>query len=198
MRQQRPGGGSFDGQRTTQPSWLQPRRRRRRERRSIAHSRGVPPRAPFFAAEGRASPPQHGCTPLLSLEKPSRPGPWRKRAWPTWLENLQHALDERSRQRIPESSRRQLFLPQTQVYRTPIQNVTAAARIAESIQPSQSEAGRGLMQIRALLRVAGEQNTAISKSQNRIHSRSVVADTVQSAHGLRSPSRREGRGHRQD
>ena len=63
----------------------------------------------------------------------------------TGLENLQHALDERAWQRIPKSSRRQLFLPQTQVYHTPIQNLTAAARIAESIQPSQSEEGRGLM-----------------------------------------------------
>ena len=54
----------------------------------------------------------------------------------TQLENLQHALDERARQRVPESSRGQLFPPPTQVYRTPIQNLTAAARIAESIQPS--------------------------------------------------------------
>ena len=80
----------------------------------------------------------------------------------TRLENLQHALDEHAQQRIPESSRRQLFPPQPQVYRTPIQNLTAAARIAESIQPSQSEVGRGLMQIRALLRAAGEQNSTVS------------------------------------
>ena len=69
----------------------------------------------------------------------------------TRLENLQRALDERARQRIPESSRRQLFPPPTQVYRTLIQNLAAVARIVESIQPSQSEAGRGLVQIRALL-----------------------------------------------
>ena len=62
----------------------------------------------------------------------------------TRLENLQHALDERARQRIPESSRRQLFPPPPKIYRTPIQNLTAAAQIAESIQPSQSEAGLGL------------------------------------------------------
>ena len=62
----------------------------------------------------------------------------------TRLENLQRALDERARQRAPESSRRQLF-PPPQVYRTPIHNIAAAAHIAESIQPSQSEAGRGLM-----------------------------------------------------
>src|SRR4051812_6386862 len=116
----------------------------------------------------------------------------------TRLENLQHALDERARQRVPESSRRQLFPPPTQVYRTPIHNLTTVARIAESIQPSQSEAGRGLMQIRALLRAAGEQNTTVSQSRNRIHSRSVMADTVQSAHSPRSPPRREGCGDRRD
>src|SRR4051812_40649447 len=82
-------------------------------------------------------------------------------------------------------------------YRTPIQNLTAAARIAESM-PSQSEAGRGLMQIRALLRAAGEQNTAVSQSRNRIHSRSVMADTVQSAHSPRSSPWHEGRGDRRD
>ena len=116
----------------------------------------------------------------------------------TRLENLQHALDERARQWIPKSSRRQLFPPPTQVYRTPIQNLTAAARIAESIQPSQPEAGRGLMQIRALLRAAGEQNTTVSQSRNRIHSRSVMADTVQLAHSPRSPLRHEGCGDRRD
>ena len=36
----------------------------------------------------------------------------------TRLENLQHALNERARQWIPESSRRQLFPPPTQVYQT--------------------------------------------------------------------------------
>ena len=116
----------------------------------------------------------------------------------TRVENLQRALDDRARQRAPESSRRQLFPPPAQVYRTPIQNLAAAARIEESIQPSQSEAGRGLAQIRALLRAAGEQNTAVSQSRDRIHSRSVVTDTVQSAHSPRSPPRCEGCGDRHD
>ena len=51
------------------------------------------------------------------------------------LENLQHSLDEHAYRLIPESSRRQqqLFPPEPQVYRTPIQNLTAAARIEESI-----------------------------------------------------------------
>ena len=81
----------------------------------------------------------------------------------TRLEHLQRALDKHARQWVPGSSRRQLF-PPTQVYRTPVQNLAAAARIAESIQPSQSEAGQGLVQIRALLRAAGEQNTTVSQS----------------------------------
>src|SRR3954466_8345342 len=115
----------------------------------------------------------------------------------TRLENLQRALDERERQRVPESSRRQLFQP-PQVYRTPIQNLAAATRIAESIQPSQSEAGRGRLQIRALLRAAGDQNSAVSQSRNKIHSRSIAADTVQSAQSPRSPPRREGGGDRRD
>ena len=96
----------------------------------------------------------------------------------TRLENLQRALDERARQRATNSSRRQLFPQPTQVYRTPIQNLATATRIAESIQPSQSEARRGLMQIRDLLRAAGDQNSAVSQSRNRIHSRSVAANTV--------------------
>ena len=54
----------------------------------------------------------------------------------TRLENLQRALDERARQWVPDSSRRWLFPPPTQVYRTPIQNLAPAARIAELIQPS--------------------------------------------------------------
>ena len=91
-----------------------------------------------------------------------------------------------------------LALPAPQVYRTPIQNLAAAARIAESIQPSLSEAGRGLLQIRALLRAVGDQNSAVSESRNRIQSRSVAADTVQSAHSPRSPPRREGHGDRRD
>ena len=64
----------------------------------------------------------------------------------TCLENLQHSLDECARRLILESSRRprQLFLPVPQVFHTPIQNLPAAAHIAESIQPSCSEAGRGL------------------------------------------------------
>jgi hypothetical protein len=65
----------------------------------------------------------------------------------TRLEEMQRTLNERTRQC-------QLFPPvddNLQVFPTPIQNIAAAARIADSIQPSNSEAGRGLEQIRALL-----------------------------------------------
>ena len=64
----------------------------------------------------------------------------------TRLENLQHSLDERARRLILESSQRQrhLFPPEPQIYDTLIQNLTAVVRIAESIQPSRSEARRGL------------------------------------------------------
>ena len=43
----------------------------------------------------------------------------------TRLENLQHSLDEHARRLIPESSRhpQQLFPPETQVFRTRIQNL---------------------------------------------------------------------------
>ena len=116
------------------------------------------------------------------------------------LENLQHSLNEHARRQIPESSRpqRQLFLTEPQVYCTQVQNLAAATRIAESIQPSRWEAGRGLLQIQALLRAAGEQNSDVSQSHNRILSRFLVADTVQSANCPRSPPWREDRGRRHD
>jgi hypothetical protein len=118
------------------------------------------------------------------------------------LEEMQKALDERTRQRPPVSTRhhRQLFPPadNLEVFRTPIQNVAAAAKIADSIQPSNSEAGRGLEQIRALLGAARQQNSAVSQSRNRIHSKSPRADTVQSAHSPGSPLRRRGGGYRDD
>ena len=53
-------------------------------------------------------------------------------------------------------------------------------------------------QIKTLLRAAGDQNSAVSQSRSRIHSRSVRVDTVQSAHSPRSPLRHGGHDHRQD
>jgi hypothetical protein len=118
------------------------------------------------------------------------------------LEELQKELDERARQRPQVSTQhhRQLFPPadNLEVFRTPIQNVAAAAKIADSIEPSNSEAGRGLEQIRALLGAARQQNSAVSQSRNRIHSKSPRADTVQSAHSPGSPLRRRGGGYHND
>jgi len=61
------------------------------------------------------------------------------------LEEMQRALDERTRQRPPVSSRRQRQLfpsgsrNNVEVFRTPVLNVAAASRIADPIQPSRSE-----------------------------------------------------------
>ena len=55
-----------------------------------------------------------------------------------------------------------------------------------------------MLQIRALLRAEGDQNSTASQSRNRIHSISIAADTVQSAHSSISPPRREGRGDRRN
>ena len=49
------------------------------------------------------------------------------------------------------------------------------------------------MQIRDLLQAAGDQNSVVSQSRNRIHSRSIAANIVQPAHSPRSPPRRVGR-----
>ena len=54
------------------------------------------------------------------------------------------------------------------------------------------------MQIRDLLRAAGDQNSVVSQSRNRIHSRSITVNTIQSAHSPRSPPRRVGREGRRD
>ena len=100
------------------------------------------------------------------------------------LKEMQEALDERACQRPPVSSRRQRQLfpsgshNNVKVFRTPILNVAAAAKIADSIQPPRSEAGRGLQQIRVLLDAAQQQNLAVSQSRNRLHSNSPRADTV--------------------
>ena len=69
-----------------------------------------------------------------------------------------------------------------EVFRTPLLNLAAAAQIADSLQPTDSEAGRGIEQIRALLRTAQQQNSAVSQSHNRIHNSSVHANTHRSVH----------------
>lgn len=103
-----------------------------------------------------------------------------------WLEQREKALEERARN-IPTSSRnrRQLFPNNNNqnfhVLRTPVQNLVAATQLADTLQPSGS-ATEGLRHIQVLLKVAMAQNSAITQSHDRIHSRSVRADTTQSAH----------------
>lgn len=93
----------------------------------------------------------------------------------------------------PTSSRRhrQLFSSGRQdnieVYRTLLLNVAAAAKIANSIQPSDSEAGRGLEQIHTLLQAAEQQSSDVSQSLNRLHNNSPRADTVRSVYSPGSP-----------
>jgi hypothetical protein len=86
------------------------------------------------------------------------------------LERLQKELDDRAR-RQPSSSRhkRRLF-PSDQPWKyevlsTSLQNLVAATRIADSIQPSGSTAGEGIRQIQALLKTMLSQNAAVSQSE---------------------------------
>ncbi|KAI4995969.1 hypothetical protein ZWY2020_040471 [Hordeum vulgare] len=49
-----------------------------------------------------------------------------------------------------------------EVFRTPVLNLAAAAKIADSLQPTDSEAGRGIKQIRALLHTTQQHNSPVS------------------------------------
>ncbi|KAI4997097.1 hypothetical protein ZWY2020_052439 [Hordeum vulgare] len=64
-----------------------------------------------------------------------------------------------------------------EVFRTPVLNLAAAAKIADSLQPTDLVAGRGIEQIRSLLHTAQQQNSVVSQSHNRIHNSSVHANT---------------------
>ncbi|KAI4996879.1 hypothetical protein ZWY2020_052221 [Hordeum vulgare] len=79
-----------------------------------------------------------------------------------------------------------------EVFRTPVLNLAAAAKIVDSLQPTDSEAGRGIEQICALLHTTQQQNSAVSQSHNRIHNSSVHANTHRSVYSLHSHQRRIG------
>ncbi|KAI5013213.1 hypothetical protein ZWY2020_028167 [Hordeum vulgare] len=70
-----------------------------------------------------------------------------------------------------------------EVFRTPVLNLAAAAKIAASLQPTDSEAGRGIEKICALLHTAQQQNSALSQSHNRIHNSSVHTNTHRTFEG---------------
>ena len=62
----------------------------------------------------------------------------------------------------PRSSSQRARQSNVEVFRTPILNLAAATRIADSLQPTDSEAGRGIEQIRALLHTTQQQNSVVS------------------------------------
>ncbi|KAI5016431.1 hypothetical protein ZWY2020_006282 [Hordeum vulgare] len=68
----------------------------------------------------------------------------------------------------------------------------AAAKIADSLEPTDSEAGIGIEQIRALLHTVQQQNSAVSQSHNRIHNSSVHANTHRSVFSPDSHQRHRG------
>ncbi|KAI5009057.1 hypothetical protein ZWY2020_010105 [Hordeum vulgare] len=77
-----------------------------------------------------------------------------------------HEVGETSgaRRQPRRSASRRTRQSNAEVFRTPVLNLAAAAKIADSLQPTHSEAGRGIEQIRALLHTAQQQNSAVSQS----------------------------------
>ncbi len=96
----------------------------------------------------------------------------------------EHEVGKTSGARRPprRSASRHTRRSNVELFRTPLLNLAAAAQIADSLQPTDSEAGRGIEQIRALLRTAQQQNSAVSQSHNRIHNSSAHANTHRSVH----------------
>ncbi|KAI4996962.1 hypothetical protein ZWY2020_052304 [Hordeum vulgare] len=95
------------------------------------------------------------------------------------------------RQHLRSSSRR-TRQSNVEVFRTPILNLAATARIADSLQLTDWEAGRGIEQIRASLHTAQQQNSAVSQSHNKIHNSSVQANTHRLVFSTDSYQRRRG------
>ncbi|KAI4992375.1 hypothetical protein ZWY2020_051792 [Hordeum vulgare] len=106
----------------------------------------------------------------------------------------EHEIGETSGARRPPrcSASRHTRRSNVELFRTPLLNLAAAAKIADSLQPTDSEAGRGIEQIRALLHTAQQQNSAVSQSHNRIHNSSIHANTHRSVHGPGSHQRHRG------
>ncbi|KAI4969858.1 hypothetical protein ZWY2020_000772 [Hordeum vulgare] len=106
----------------------------------------------------------------------------------------EHEVGETSgaRRQPRRSANRRTRQSNVEVFRTPILNLAAAANLSDSLQPTDSEAGRGIEQIRALLHTAQQQNSAVSQSHNRIHNSSVRANTHRSVHSPGSHQRHRG------
>ncbi|KAI5014579.1 hypothetical protein ZWY2020_055969 [Hordeum vulgare] len=90
----------------------------------------------------------------------------------------EHEIRDTSGARCPprRSASRHTRRSNVELFRTPLLNLAAAAKIADSLQPTDSEAGRGIEQIRALLHTAQQQNSSVSQSHNRIYNSSVHAN----------------------
>ncbi|KAI4983988.1 hypothetical protein ZWY2020_040778 [Hordeum vulgare] len=97
----------------------------------------------------------------------------------------EHEVGESSgaRRQHHHSAIRRTRQSNVEVFRTPVLNLAAAAKIADSLQLTDSEAGRGIEQIRALLHTAQQQNSAVSQSHNRIHNSFVHANTHRTFEG---------------
>lgn len=106
----------------------------------------------------------------------------------------EHEVGESSgaRRQPHRSASRRTRQSNVEVFRTPVLNLAAATKIADSLQPTDSEAGRAIEQIRALLHTVQLQNSAVSQSHNRIHNSSVHANTHRSVYSPDSHQRRRG------
>src|SRR4051812_37310102 len=72
---------------------------------------------------------------------------------------------------------------------TPVENLIAATRITNSLQPSGS-AAEEIKHMAFLLKAAVDQNVAVSQSQQRIHSQAPPARTSLSVHTPYGEARR--------
>ena len=111
------------------------------------------------------------------------------------LAELQDTLEQHAREiaQLKQSrTSRQLQNREGEPFRamdTPVENLIAATRIANSIQPSGS-AAEGIQHLAFLLQKAVEQNAVVSQSLQRVHSQAPPAGTSQSVHTPYGGSRR--------
>src|ERR1041385_5818394 len=111
------------------------------------------------------------------------------------LAELENTLERQAREvaRLRQSrTSRQLQGPGREPFRamgTPVENLIAATRIANSLHPSGS-AAEEIQHLAFLLQTAVDQNAAVSQSQQRIHSQVPPARTPLSVHTPYGEARR--------
>ena len=76
----------------------------------------------------------------------------------------EHEVGESSgaRRQHHRSASRRTRQSNVEVFRTPVLNLAASTKIADSLQPTDLVAGRGIEQIRAVLHMAQQQNSVVS------------------------------------